>query len=146
MIINLTQHPATAEQIEAGVVDLQGDQLELLKELLTFENVPQKGEVDDRAHDIALLAMMNGLGGDDDDDPIPTAAMIGGAPYLMGALERELIYGHFMCPMYSFTKRESVEQPQADGSVRKTAVFRHAGWVLSPNWERRIKELRPEAE
>jgi hypothetical protein len=31
IILNLTQHPATPEQVAAGVVDLIGDDLEYLK-------------------------------------------------------------------------------------------------------------------
>ena len=54
--------------------------------------------------------------------------MIGGAPWLMGTLETKLReYG--IQPMYAFSRRESVEQKQPDGSVRKVNVFRHAGWV-----------------
>jgi hypothetical protein len=54
--------------------------------------------------------------------------MIGGAPYLMAPLERSLrsvgVY-----PVYAFSVRESVEQTAPDGTVRKTNVFRHAGFV-----------------
>lgn len=32
-------------------------------------------------------------------------------------------------PVYAFSVRESVEQTQPDGSVRKINVFRHSGWV-----------------
>jgi len=34
-----------------------------------------------------------------------------------------------VCQYYDFSRRESVEEVQADGSVRKTAVFRHAGFI-----------------
>jgi len=30
---------------------------------------------------------------------------------------------------FAHSNRESVDQPQADGSVRKVAVFRHVGWT-----------------
>ena len=126
-ILNLTQHPATQEQKAAGVVDLQGDELETLKELLTFEGIPTRAEIEDRAADIANLVMMNGLG-EENDDPIFNSAMIGGAPYLMPALEMALDE-HCINPLYAFSRRESVEQVQPDGSVRKTAVFRHIGFV-----------------
>ncbi len=117
MIINLTQHQASVEQRAAGVVDLQGEELKALKELLTFENLPSKDEIQERALSIREL--------------LPAffdRAMIGGAPYLMGALEKELSSVGIR-PVYSFTRRESVEETQADGSVRKTAVFKHVGWV-----------------
>ncbi len=32
-------------------------------------------------------------------------------------------------PLYAFTRRESVEEVLPDGSTRKTAVFRHAGFI-----------------
>ncbi len=31
--------------------------------------------------------------------------------------------------LYSFTKKESTEAVQPDGSVKKVAIFRHVGWV-----------------
>ena len=36
-ILNLTQHKATPDQEKAGVHNLEGDKLEKLKELLTFD-------------------------------------------------------------------------------------------------------------
>ena len=36
MILNITQHAASAEQIEAGVIDFVGKDLESLKALLTL--------------------------------------------------------------------------------------------------------------
>jgi hypothetical protein len=54
--------------------------------------------------------------------------MIGGAPYLMAPLEVAL-RAHGITPLYAFSVRESVEQTQPDGSVRKIAVFRHGGFV-----------------
>lgn len=128
MIVNLTQHSATAEQIAAGVVDLPAPEREALAALLTFDALPTRKEIEDRAADISELAAYNGLGGDDTDSPFVGAAMIGGAPYLMSALERALL-AVSITPMYAFSVRESVEQSQPDGSVRKVNVFRHAGFV-----------------
>ena len=54
--------------------------------------------------------------------------MIGGAPFLMGPLEAALLKDNRV-PVYAFSVRESVEAPQADGSVRKANVFRHGGFV-----------------
>ena len=39
-MINLTQHQATTEQLSVGVVDLTGQQLALVKALLTFDEIP----------------------------------------------------------------------------------------------------------
>lgn len=117
-IVNLTQHPGTPEQ---GVVDLTGEALEDLKRLLTFERIPTAREIEATAERIADMAVAAGA----------QAAMIGGAPYLMAALERAL-RAEGITPMYSFSARESAEEKQADGTVRKTAVFRHRGWVVVP--------------
>ena len=55
--------------------------------------------------------------------------MIGGAPFFMESLATALRREGY-CPVYAFSRRESVEQVQADGSVRKVAVFRHLGFVV----------------
>ena len=128
IIINLTQHAATGEQLDAGVVDLCGVEAEALRALLTFEALPSAAEIAGRAELLAGLAELNGLGEPEGDDPFPFAAMIGGAPYLMAALEQALLTRGIM-PVYAFSVRETEEQPQPDGSVRKVAIFRHAGFV-----------------
>lgn len=125
MILNLTQHLGTPEQ---GVTDLTGEELVALKQALTFDAIPTAQEIAERAEYIAELACANGLGGDEGDDPIPTRAMIGGAPYLMAPLERAL-RAVGIEPLYAFSVRESVEQVQADGSVRKDNIFRHTGFI-----------------
>jgi len=115
-IVNLTQHAATPDQVQAGVYDLTGSALEELKILLTFDHFPVESEMRERAKLIQQLAM----GAD--------AAMIGGALYFMPVLA-ERLKSVGIQPLYSFTLRESVETVQPDGSVTKTAVFRHKGFV-----------------
>jgi len=116
--VNLTQHPATPEQIEAGVFDLTGVTLGHLKRLLTFDEPPSEMALRNRAIDIAGVAYRSGA----------RTAMIGGAPFLMAPLERRLIELN-ISPMYAFSKRESVEMVQDDGSVRKIAIFKHVEFV-----------------
>jgi hypothetical protein len=128
MILNLTQHPASADQIAVGVVDLTGDELASLKEALTFGALPDAQEIRDRAEHVAELACMNGLGGDEGDDPFPDQAMIGGALWLMAPLA-EALRARSVEPLFAFSVRETAEQPQPDGSVRRVSVFRHAGFV-----------------
>lgn len=128
MIINLTQHAATAEQVAVGAVDLPAEQREALIDALTFESIPDAGEIRARAHDIAELACFNGLGGDDGDDPFPSHAMIGGALWLMAPLAKELRLRSIE-PVFAFSVRETEEKVQPDGSVKKVAIFRHAGFV-----------------
>ena len=128
MILNLTQHPASPEQIAAGVVDLPTHERALLVHALTVDALPTRQEIADRCANIAALAVNNGLAGDEGDDPHPAKAMIGGAPWMMRALE-DALADVGVRPVYAFSVRESSEQVQPDGTVRKTASFRHAGWI-----------------
>lgn len=128
MIINLTQHPATPEQIEAGVTDLPQAQRAALVAALTVDTLPKRQEIAQRCLCIAEIALQNGLGDDMDDDPVPASAMIGGAPWMMAALESAL-QERGIAPLYAFSVRESAEQAMPDGTVRKVNIFRHAGFV-----------------
>jgi hypothetical protein len=121
-ILNLTQHKATTEQIQAGVVDLPEADRSELQSLLTFETLPTAAEIGDRADSIAAMARRF-VG----EETLPQA-MIGGAPFFMAPLERALRNAGIE-PVYAFSTRESVEQAEPDGTVRKTNVFRHAGFV-----------------
>lgn len=121
MILNLTQHPATSEQAAAGVVDLPADQRATLIDRLTVDALPTAGEIEARCADIAMLAALA-------SESHQNAAMIGGAPWMMARLEAAL-RDQGIDPVYAFSVRASVEQTQADGSVRKVNVFRHAGFV-----------------
>lgn len=127
-ILNLTQHPATAEQVAAGVVDLPADRAWQLRAYLTFYSPPCAATIQQRAMEITTLALFNNLGGDDGDDPHPLRAMIGGAGYLMPALE-QCLREHGIEPLHAFTRREVVERTEPDGAVTKVAMFRHAGFV-----------------
>jgi len=128
MILNLTQHPASADQLAVGVVDLAGEELAALKQALTFDTCPGVEDIRQRAEFVAELACMNGLSGDEGDSPMPQQAMIGGALWLMAPLAAKL-RARSIEPVFAFSVRETEEQQQPDGSVRKVAVFRHAGFV-----------------
>lgn len=121
MILNLTQHPASPEQIAAGVVDLPTEIREAVIALLTVNVLPTRQEIEDRCADIAMLAATA-------FENHPVQAMIGGAPWMMACLESALL-DQGIAPVYAFSVRESIEQSQPDGSVRKINVFRHAGFV-----------------
>ena len=119
-IINLTQHTSTAEQTAAGVVDLPTELRKQLTALLTFEEIPTPQTMQERAKEIVdLLEQL---------DQMPTRALIGGAPFFMGHLEEEL-RNAFVIPTYAFSKRVATEVTQPDGSVVKTAIFHHIGFV-----------------
>lgn len=59
---------------------------------------------------------------------LPDAAMIGGAMWLMAPLAAA-VEARGIEALFAFSRRESVEEPHADGSIRKTAIFRHVGFV-----------------
>lgn len=128
MIINLTQHPATPEQLKAGVVDLTKENKLILISLLTVEKLPSSKEIKVRCEGIARLCVSNGISGVYSNDQHPEAAMIGGAPWMMATLEKELSnYG--VPAVYAFSIRESVEEIQPDGTIKKVSIFKHAGFV-----------------
>lgn len=119
MILNLTQHKATSEQLTAGVIDLTDYDRSLLANALTFNELPALATLHDRANSVAMMAA--GHSG-------ARSAMIGGAPYFMRHLE-DALWAVGIRPLYAFSIRESVERTRPDGTVEKTAVFRHAGFV-----------------
>ena len=120
MILNLTQHPATSDQVAEGVVNLKGEEAEQAAYLLTFTTIPDQWDIIERAVNLAAIA--KGAGAKE--------AMIGGAPYLMAPLEKALLEVG-ITPLYAFSKRESAEKTLEDGSVIKTNKFVHLGFVAS---------------
>jgi len=116
-ILNLTQHKATPDQIKAGVVEPSDKGA--VQDLLTFKELPTAGEIREKAEKISKIA----------EGQCPSGkVMIGGAPYLMGPLEKAL-KDKGLVPLYAFSERESVEVALPDGSVKKTFVFKHLGFV-----------------
>lgn len=118
-ILNLTQHKASAEQVQAGVVDLPGFERDRLAYWLTFDELPTMAEIEVSATAIANIA---------DNYGYCEQAMIGGAPFMMEPLQRALSYVGIKA-VYAFSTRESVESTNSDGSVVKQSVFRHLGFV-----------------
>ena len=119
-IINLTQHPATEEQIQAGVVDLSEEKRKYLQMVLTFQDIPTESEINWRADQIVSLL--------EGEEGYHCQVMIGGALWLMGPLTRKLKAERYI-PLFSFSMRESVEEELPDGSVKKTSVFKHQGFI-----------------
>ena len=118
-IINLTQHIPTKEQIEQGVENLD-ERHEEIKHLLTFEEIPTKSEMKDRAERLARIVKEEG---------VYDAALIGGAPYFMSTLEK-VLKKHGIKPLYSFSKRIVEEvQDEKTGEVVKKTIFKHIGFV-----------------
>ena len=117
-ILNLTQHQATQDQIESGVVELDSATKEWLTSLLTFNALPTEEDIEYRASAIARNARMLGY----------DKAMIGSALWLMSSLEKHLKINNVQ-PMYAFSVRESVETISDDGSVKKQNIFKHIGFI-----------------
>lgn len=122
VVFNFTQHVATPDQREAGIVDFPPYVRELFIPLLNFEELPTMADVSDRA--TALVEIMNN---EFQDFPGHIKIMIGGAPFLMEPLSVEL-RSHGFIPVFAFSKRDSVETIE-NGVCKKSSVFRHAGLV-----------------
>ena len=138
MILNLTMHQATPEQVAAGVYNPKTP--DDIKAALTFNTLPSKQEIEVKALTLAAIAVrevfnrvladrpeseeMLGI----EDQMLGMRVMVGGAPYLMAPLEKALRDAN-LTPVYAFSKRESVEVILDNGDVRKTAVFKHLGFV-----------------
>lgn len=154
-IINLTQHAATPEQKAQGVVDVADRQR--LQELLTISVSELLADADiegsmleDRATDIVvefvsqeiaktqrgvILEWVDGgqRGGSDWFTTLhflkrpKVAAMIGGAPWFMPFLQKELERAGATWH-YALSDRVSIEETQEDGTVKKSSVFQHVGF------------------
>ena len=116
---NLTQHIATSEQIENGIIEPNPEVKEKIKKLLTFDKLPTIPEMQKRAKKLMKI-----IESEFKDEYI----MIGGAPYFMSILEDELIHWGYT-PIYSFSKRVSKEIIMEDGTVKKINEFKHVGFV-----------------
>lgn len=114
-ILNLTQHAPTTEQFAVGVVEPSDKKA--IQSLLTFNSIPTVEEMKARAEKLAAIAVAENA----------AQAMVGGAPYFMATLEAALKAANVQ-PLYSFTQRETVEVMEGD-TVKKTAVFKHVGFV-----------------
>lgn len=126
MTLNLTQHAATPEQLSAGAVELHPATQQRVRALLTFDSIPSSAEMRERADELAGIA----AGAMEIETGVADRGrvMIGGAPFFMAALETAL-RRHGLTPVYAFSRRESVDECMPDGSIRKTAIFRHLGFV-----------------
>ena len=117
-ILNLTQHPATPDQIEAGVIEPENK--EEVRKLLTFNELPTYEEIMARAEALATIAIKHDV----------KKAMIGGALFFMTPLAA-ILRCRGITPLFSFTKRVVEEKVLEDGTVEKKAVFKHEGWIVA---------------
>ena len=120
IVVNLTQHNATKEQQAQGIVDVSD--VQELRYALTFVGMPTQESIANHAAVIVQIAKANGA----------KKAMIGGAPYLMSELERQLMNAKIV-PCYAVSDRVTIEESLPDSSVKKTSVFKHLGLYEEEN-------------
>lgn len=121
VVWNLTQHIATPDQREQGVVDLSHQHRLIIIPLLTFENIPTSMDMQKRA--IGLVSVLEQAGAMPND-----RVMIGGATFFMEMLRYFLKEAGFR-PVFAFSKRESIEKVLEDGTISKMTIFKHLGFV-----------------
>ena len=121
MILNLTQHNATADQINAGINDLPVDFQNTLKGLLTFPTQYTRDDLEYRS--LQIHELVRDFCGTSEE--VLEGVMIGGMPSFMPVLESVLISKGIKVG-YACTERKSVDK-EVDGKIIKTAVFVHAG-------------------
>lgn len=122
-ILNLTQHNATQDQLDAGVFEPTPAQKARIKEILTFDSQILKYPdiIEERAAEMCALVTQF-------YSSVKVKLMIGGAPFFMGPLGDKLTHIGYEV-VYSFTDRVSVDQVNEDGTITKTSVFKHLGFV-----------------
>lgn len=130
-ILNLTQHEATEQQKEDGVIEPENKKE--IQELLTFNTLPTSDEVYKRACKLAAKVIEN------DCD----AAMIGGASYLMEILP-VIMEKYNLSPLFAFSERQVQETVKEDGSVEKTNIFVHKGFVKFENSKLKEEKIKDE--
>lgn len=133
--INMSQHPWAQAQIEEledkgyEVVTFDSETQARVKGLLTFDNLPTREEMVERAEALAEIAawyISRSPEGYINNDV--ALAMVGGAPWFMSVLESKLRDKHVM-PIYAFSQRVSEEVTLPDGTVEKRNYFKHEGFI-----------------
>lgn len=138
VLVNMTQHTLTTDQIDGfnGFNGIAGDVYltlepnpackQVVQKLLTFETIPTSETINDRAEKLAQMCI--GMVSANLPSEGEIYALIGGAPYLMASLENAL-RERKIHPVYSFSERQSVETTMPDGTVKKSNVFKHVGFI-----------------
>ena len=119
MILNITQHKATKEQIADGIVQPSADDKVTIERILTFDKITNctQESIEDRADKLVAICKEYKADG----------ALIAGAPWLMSLLEKKLM---FACvkSYYAFSERVC-EEKVVDGKTITTRTFKYGGLV-----------------
>jgi hypothetical protein len=131
-ILNLTQHATTEPQIADGVADLTPEDKAALRQIITFDSLPDQAEIEARAKAVADLIADNGV--INDKYAKAEGAMIGGAMYLIvpliKALQIKTKEGKPLKLLFSYTARKAKEELSPDGKSNIVKhEFLHAGFV-----------------
>ena len=144
-VLNLTQHKATPEQIDAGVVDLHGQDLAELKMALTVKGIPTHQDIQDKCLIVAGIATrwyvkeleiwrdgcldypLHGVGL---LNAIRGMVMLGSMPpYAQKTLTETLQKCGFEC-VYAVSDRVERESLNTEtGVVTKVVEFAHLGFI-----------------
>ena len=125
-ILNLTQHNATKDQQDAGIIDMPVEFQVALKGLLTFPTTYTRADLEYRA--LQIHELIRDMCGEHFGAPPKHSldgVMIGGMPSFMPVLEATLVSKGIRVG-YACTERQSIDK-EIDGKVVKTAIFVHAG-------------------
>jgi hypothetical protein len=123
-IVNATRHPASSDQVAAGVVEPQDHAKEDMIDIMTFDECPPGHVVTEKARRFAKIVV------DQVERHQAAKVMIGGAPFFMSpVVEAIKDVAPYIEVVYAFSQREAVETIEDDGSVTKKTVFVHKGFV-----------------
>jgi hypothetical protein len=126
-VINCTQHLTTEDQRKDNIVDLPEEFRCHIQQLLTFETLPSRKTLGNRAELIVNELLAYSSQWENRQDLYGKYVMIGGAPFFMSYLHNALVEVGAV-PVYAFSQRKSVDEV-VDGTVVKRSVFCYEGLV-----------------
>jgi hypothetical protein len=123
-IVNATRHPASPQQVEAGVIEPEPEAKAEMVEIMTFETCPSGKDVETAAKKFAAIVKKQV------EKALAAKVMIGGAPFFMAPVVKAIQdVAPYIKIVYAFSQREAVETVADDGTVTKKTIFVHKGFV-----------------
>ena len=118
-ILKCTNHRSTPKQLAMGIIDPSDNDGELLRNAITYDELPTLEQINRTCQTIVNLVKKYGC----------DAAMLGGAPFLAG-YEEEALFRCGLSVAFAFTKRIVKEEVLQDGSVKKTSLFDSSDTII----------------